>query len=206
MLRVSVHNSERPGLPWGRGKTGSCLFFREAAKGLRQPASIKGSSGAEGVEKLRWVEVAQTPWNLRNFPLLSHFLSRSLEGESTRAGPQAHPCGQRHPCPSTAGTRVPRPRGQSFGSGHSRRAEGASLLQLSANQDLELTDPGWSGHHHGRLRDLHSPNVPSCTVVPASHHRFPPYTAPGRSQFHLRSWRSNRARSQDTTNSSQGFM
>lgn len=64
---------EHPGLPWGRGETDNCVFIRKAVKGLSQQSSIKGSSRGEGVEKLRWVGVAQTPWNLRNFPLLSHF-------------------------------------------------------------------------------------------------------------------------------------
>lgn len=49
LMRVSVHNFEHPGLPWGRGKTESCLFFREAVKGLRQQASIKGSSQQRGL-------------------------------------------------------------------------------------------------------------------------------------------------------------
>lgn len=49
LMRVSVHSFEHPGLPWGRGKTESCLFFREAGKGLRQQASIKGSSQQRGL-------------------------------------------------------------------------------------------------------------------------------------------------------------
>lgn len=89
LMQVSVHSFKHP---WARGKTRHLPLLQGGCKGLRQQASIKGSSQAEGVEKLRWV--AQTPWNLRNFPLLSHFPSSSLEGESTRTGPQAHPYGQ----------------------------------------------------------------------------------------------------------------
>lgn len=39
---------EHPGLPWGRGKTGSCLFFREAVKGLRQASQHQREFSARG--------------------------------------------------------------------------------------------------------------------------------------------------------------
>lgn len=56
-------------------------------EGLKQQQHQREPREREGGEKPRWAEVAQTPWNVRNFPLLSHFPSSSLQGEHEHRTP-----------------------------------------------------------------------------------------------------------------------
>lgn len=114
---------EHPGLPWGRGETDNCVFIRKAVKGLSQQSSIKGSSRGEGVEKLRWVGVAQTPWNLRNFPLLSHF--PCSEGAKNR--------GSKEPTPG--------PGAEALGMGKAR-AQRQSWHRVTRGEKLQFRAPG----------------------------------------------------------------
>lgn len=73
--------------------------FLSGCERVKATASIKGSSGAEGVEKVRWVGVAQTPWNLRNFPLLSHFPYSSRGKEQNGTPGLQYEWGWAHPSP-----------------------------------------------------------------------------------------------------------
>lgn len=104
LLSTSRHCSplplENPGLP----AAPTSLSFKPRKMGrtkdfgqLEHPELPRGR-GWEGLKQqqhqreprergVRWAEVAQTPWNVRNFPLLSHFPSSSLEGERRHRTP-----------------------------------------------------------------------------------------------------------------------